>query len=217
MGEIEFGDNYSDMCISSGLNAGFQFQFHCERCNDAWRSSFVAYSRGQASGWLSKASGLLGGITGTLGEAVDGLAESGWGAARDEAFREAIAQAKKHFNRCARCTQYVCARCFNKAKGLCLNCAPSAEVEIEAARSAGEVDAAREVADAEGRARGAKREVKRARQLVCPACGAETHGAKFCPECGEKLAVEAACADCGAKLTPGAKFCPECGAKQAGR
>jgi membrane protease subunit (stomatin/prohibitin family) len=215
LGEIQFSDNHTDRSVSSGVNAGFQFDFHCERCNDTWRSPWVAYTRGQASGWLSRASGLLGGMLGNVGLAVDGLAESGFGEARDAALRDAIAQAKKHFHRCARCVQYVCARCWNADKGLCFNCAPSAEVEAEAAGAAGEAEGAREVAHEAGRARGAKVDTKRKRQLVCPDCSAETHGAKFCPECGKKLAQADACPACNAKVAPKAKFCPECGEKLA--
>ena len=35
MSEIQFADNFSDKSIHSGPNAGFQFDFHCERCHDA--------------------------------------------------------------------------------------------------------------------------------------------------------------------------------------
>jgi DNA-directed RNA polymerase subunit RPC12/RpoP len=41
----------------------------------------------------------------------------------------------------------------------------------------------------ESQSREAKMDVRRDRQLVCPKCNAETHGAKFCPECGFKLLV----------------------------
>jgi membrane protease subunit (stomatin/prohibitin family) len=66
---------------------------------------------------------------------------------------------------------------------------------------------------AEGERRGEKMDVERERQLVCPQCGAETHGAKFCPECGVKLAVKSTCPKCSVEVSPGAKFCPECGGK----
>ena len=79
-------------------------------------------------------SGAIGGAS----EALEGLAQSDWGKAHDEAFKQAVEQAKRHFHRCARCFQYVCDTCLNKDKGLCLSCAPSAEVEIEAARAQGE-------------------------------------------------------------------------------
>lgn len=213
MGDIKFSDNYSDLCQQQGVNAGFQFEFYCERCNDTWRTEFVPYRGGQASGWLNKATGLFGGVLGGVGEAVDGLAQSGWGKARDEAFKEAIDQAKHHFHRCAKCLQYVCDTCWNVDKGLCLNCAPDAEVEIEAARAQGEVSGASEIATEEGVQRGKKMNVQRERQLVCPQCKTETHGAKFCPNCGFALAVKSKCPKCSTEVSPGAKFCPECGQK----
>ncbi len=109
--------------------------------------------------------------------------------------------------------KFACDTCWNKEKGLCRDCAPDAEVEIDAARATGEVEAAREAAQTEGKARGEKIDVKRERQLVCPQCNAETHGAKFCPDCGIKLAVLSQCPKCSAEVSPGAKFCPECGDK----
>jgi hypothetical protein len=213
MSELQFSKNYSDHCRQNGTDAGFQFEFHCESCQDTWRSPFVSYRSGQASGWLGRASGMLGGRLGNLGSAVDGLAEAGFGKARDQAFADAIQNAQRHFNRCARCHNYVCDVCWNASKGLCLTCAPSAEVEIEAARAQGEVYGVGEKAVNEGIRRGKQMDVKRDRQLICPDCGAQTQGAKFCPECGTRLAVKAQCPACEAECAPGTKFCPECGEK----
>jgi hypothetical protein len=216
MEEVRFGDNYRDLCVESGVNAGFQFEFFCERCGDSWRTQFVPYRSGQASGWLGKVGSMVGGILGGAGEALEGLAESGWGKARDAAFRSALEQAKIHFHRCARCFQYVCDRCWNREKGLCFNCAPDARVEVEAARAEGEVYAAGEKAAQEGIRRGKKMEVREERQLVCPQCGTETKGAAFCPECGTRLAVKARCPRCSAEIPSGVKFCPQCGQKVGG-
>lgn len=213
MSETWFADNYSDLSVQGGVNAGFQFQFSCERCRDAYRTPFAPYRRGQAAGWLDKASGLLGGILGQADSAADSVAQAGWKSAWDEAFRNSVVEAKTHFKRCARCFQYVCAKCFNAPTGLCLNCAPDAEVEIEAAKAAGRVHGAVEVGQAAGHTDGTKLDPSRTRQLVCPQCGAEAHGAKFCPECGAKLATTVKCAGCGAESPPGTKFCPECGQK----
>lgn len=211
MGEMKFGDNYADLCRESGVNAGFQFEFYCERCSDTWRSGFVPYKSGRASGWLQRTSGLLGGLAGTVSEAVDGIASSGFGKARDAEFRKAVQQAERHFHRCAKCYQYVCDACWNAGTGLCLNCAPDAEVEIEAARAQGRVYAAGEKAALDGIREGKRMDTKRVRQLVCPECGAETKGAKFCPECGHKLASKNICPSCSSEITAGVKFCPECG------
>lgn len=215
MSEMKFSDNYSDLSRESGVEAGFQFEFYCERCNDTWRSEFVPYTSGRASGWLGKASGLFGGVLGTVGDAVEGIASSGFGKARDAEFKKAIEQAKHHFHRCAKCFQYVCDTCWNTEAGLCLNCAPDAEVEIEAARAQGRVYAVGEKAALDGIREGKKMDTKRRRQLVCPECGAETKGAKFCPECGHKLSSKTMCPECSAEIAAGAKFCPECGHKMA--
>jgi hypothetical protein len=138
---------------------------------------------------------------------VEGLAESGFGKARDSEFRNAIEQAKTHFHRCAKCFQYVCDAGYNRDSGLCLKCAPDTEMKIEAARAQGKVYAAGEKAALEGIQRGKKMDVKRERQLVCPECDKETHGAKFCPEYGFKMAAKTACPACSAEVSPGAKFC----------
>ena len=213
MTEIQFTENFNDLCVETGVNAGFQFEFYCESCHDTWRAEFVPYRSAQVSGWLGKAAGLLGGIASGVEGAAEGVAQSGYGSAKDEAFRAAVEKAKGHFHRCARCRNYVCATCWNKARGLCVGCAPDAAVELEAAKAQGEAAGAIEVAQAEGEARGKKLDVTRDRQLVCPSCGAPTRGAKFCPECGAQLATTTRCPKCSADVVPGTKFCPECGQK----
>lgn len=77
--------------------------------------------------WIGKAAGFFGGVLGGAGSAVEGLAQAGWGEARDTAFKDAVEQAKRHFHRCAKCSGYFCDRCWNAGKGLCLNCAPDVE------------------------------------------------------------------------------------------
>jgi hypothetical protein len=216
MKELKFSDNYNDLSEQTGVRAGFQFEFYCERCNDTWRTEFVPFRSGQASGWLSKASSLFGGVIGgAAADALEGVAESAWGNAHDKAFLESIEKAKNHFHRCARCFQYVCDVCWNSGKGLCLNCAPDVQTEVEAARTQGEIYGASENAVLEGIRKGKKQDVKSEHQLKCPQCGAETKGAKFCPECGFKLSQQGTCRACSAKVSPAAKFCPECGEKIA--
>ena len=156
---------------------------------------------------------MFGGVLGKATSAAEGLAQAGYGSAHDEAFAQSLEQASKHFHRCARCMSYNCDTCWNNDKGLCRRCAPDAEVEIDAARAEGEVQAVHERAATEGKKRGEQMDVTRERQLVCPQCGVETHGAKFCPQCGVKLATHSNCPKCSAEISPGAKFCPECGEK----
>lgn len=211
--EIKFGDNYEDLSRESGVNAGFQFEFRCECCNDAWRTPFVPYRRGQASGWLGKASELLGGFLGGVGNMVDGMAESGFGTARDSAFRDAIKMACHHFHRCGKCSQYVCDRCWNVSRGLCLQCAPDVDAEVGAAKARAEADAAVEAAEIEGRARGRKIDVKTDKQLVCPSCGEKAGGGKFCAACGAKIGKKTFCPECGNAVSGDDAFCRECGCR----
>ena len=61
MSEIHFTDNYHDV----STNSGFQFEFYCERCHDAWRSPFDRHAAGTAEDLLSAASNLFGGLFGS--------------------------------------------------------------------------------------------------------------------------------------------------------
>ncbi len=213
MGEMKFSRNYNDCSIRHGTGAGFQFEFYCERCNDTWRSSFAPYRSAQASEWIGKVSSFVGGIFGGAGQVVDGLAQAGWGEAHDAEFAKALEQAKQHFHRCAKCQSYVCDACWNTHNGLCLECAPSAEVQIESARAQGKAEKAAELAREVGQKQAEKLDVVQERQLVCPRCKTETKGAKFCPECGFNVkSANLTCPLCGVEAK-GAKFCPECGAK----
>jgi hypothetical protein len=212
--DMQFSNNYQDLSQSSGVDAGFQFEFYCQRCNDRWRTRFSPYRSGQASGWMQKGAGIFGGLLGSASSVLNGMAEAGWHSARDGAFTEAVAAGKAHFNRCGDCHHYVCGACFDSANGLCFNCAPNVNVAITRARAQGEVQGASELASDEGKSRGAQRDVRQTMQLVCTQCNAETHGAKFCPQCGHKNAQKVACTACATKLEPGTRFCTDCGQRQ---
>ena len=211
--EAWFSNNYSDLSVTSGVNAGFQFQFNCERCGDAYRTRFQTYKKAQAAGWLGSASSFLGGLVSEADNAANTFANAGWKSSWDDAFRDAVVEAKENFHRCAKCFQYMCVKCFNAQSGLCYNCAPNAVVEMEAAKAAGMATGAAEVGSAYGYAAGQKMDATPDIQLVCPSCHAETHGAKFCPECGTKLSTALKCSGCGKEAPEGTKFCPECGTK----
>jgi hypothetical protein len=212
--EMQFANNYRDLSNASGVDAGFQFEFYCQRCSDRWRTHFKPYRSGQASGWLQKGAGMFGGLLGNASSLFSGMAQAGWHSARDDAFTEAVAAGKAHFNRCGNCHGYVCTPCFDGATGLCFNCAPNVKVAITQARARGEVRGASELAEAEGQARGTRRDVREDMQLVCPQCRAETHGARFCPQCGHQMAQKVQCGSCSAALQPGTKFCTDCGQRQ---
>lgn len=215
MADFKFSDNYSDLSQESGARAGFQFEFYCERCGDAWRSEFTPYKTGQAAEWVGRAAGVFGGVLGGVSDVASGFSDKAYGLEHDKAFQTAITEAGTHFHRCAKCANYFCDRCWNAEAGLCLDDAPSAEVEIESAYAQGKVYAAGEKAALHGIREGKQMDVRERSQLVCPSCGAEADGAKFCPECGQKLAVKTFCTECGAVVPEGAKFCPECGTPRA--
>jgi hypothetical protein len=213
-----FSNNHHDYSVSYGNDAGFEFEFYCQRCSDTWRSGFEPYKTARAAGWIRRAANMASGATSSIGwdvaSGVDGLVESGWHKARDASFQKSIVAAAEHFHRCARCAYYVCARCFSTDRGLCTYCAPDLATEVESARIHGQVDAATSRARDVGAAMAAEVDVTTQKQLVCVSCGHETHGAKFCPECGAKQNAPGECGGCGVQVPTGSKFCPECGAPQ---
>jgi len=207
-----------DIIRHADRDAEIYFEFSCDRCNDTWRSPFEAYTGGRMASWVGKsvnaAWGLLGRTGSEVSSAADGLAGAGYGSARDAAFQRAISTAQGHFNRCPRCTHYVCNRCWNAGQGICLTCAPDAAAEAVAARQRGLNDMVSERAYAVGQEAAAQYDVTAQRQLVCPQCSGETHGSAFCPHCGHRLAQQDTCASCNAHLPAGATFCPDCGTRR---
>ncbi|MGW3046923.1 double zinc ribbon domain-containing protein [Kitasatospora sp. NPDC001175] len=171
------------------------------------------------AGWVNKGInavyGLIGGnATNGISNAADGLAGANWGSGRDSAFERAIGNAQQHFNRCARCTDYVCGRCWNPEQGLCQNCAPDTAAEAVAAQRRGLNDLVSQRAYEQGQQAGQSFDVDTPRQLVCPQCRTETHGTPFCPGCGHRLAVQNDCGVCNKPVPDGAAFCPSCGARR---
>jgi rubrerythrin len=218
MSEIAFSSNHRDLSRRSGTDSGFQFEFRCNRCSDGWRSRFEPYTSGQAAGWLQRGAGMAGQLMGRNGYAVrraaDGLADAGWGKARDQAFTRAVESARQHFHRCPKCTGQNCAKCWNVELGLCLRCAPDTATEVAAARVSGLNREASKLSREAGEAAAANYDIDTPRQLVCPSCSAETRGGRFCMACGHQLADPGACGSCQATVPAGAAFCPGCGTRR---
>ncbi|MFD4612997.1 MULTISPECIES: zinc ribbon domain-containing protein [unclassified Streptomyces] len=217
--EIYFSNNHRDLCQEHGTGAGFQFEFYCSRCSDTWRSPFEPFRAGQMAGWLSRGvnaawSVIGGGAAQGVSNAADGLAGANYGTQRDAAFTRAIANAQGHFDRCPRCTAYVCARCWNPGLGLCLTCSPDTAAEAQAAQQRGLNDMVAQRAYDAGQQRGQDYDATTPRQLVCPQCRTETRGAAFCPSCGHRLAQTDNCSSCHQDLPDGAAFCPSCGTRR---
>lgn len=216
--EIYFSNNHRDLCVEHGTGAGFQFEFSCSRCHDTWRSPFEPFRAGQMAGWLSRgvnaAWSIVGGAGQGVSNAADGLAGANYGSQRDAAFTRAIENAEGHFDRCPRCTDYVCARCWNAAQGLCLHCSPDTAAEAQAAQQRGLNDMVSQRSYDLGQQRGQGYDVNTPRQLVCPQCAAETRGGSFCQDCGHRLAQTASCSGCRQDVPERAAFCPSCGTRR---
>ena len=206
MGEMQFSDNYHDISTDNG----FQFEFYCERCHDAWRSPFDRYAVGTVEGMLGAADNLFGGIFGSARNAMSRVRGAGWSKARDEALRAATAKAGQHFHRCPRCSNHHCDNCWNEDEGTCITCVPRLDAEIAAIQREAKISKAREVAYEQATV---GKEDLQARVVSCRECGAPVGRGKFCPECGTSVSLTRNCTNCGAEIQTSSKFCPECGTK----
>ena len=204
MSEIHFRDNYHDL----STNSGFQFEFYCENCHDAWRSPFDRYAAGTGEGVLGAAEGLLGGFFGQARNALGSMSNAGYSTAKDSALRAATKKAESHFHRCPRCSQNICDKCWNQDEGVCISCVPRLDAELAAVRREAKIAAVREAAYQQSTASKADLED---RAVSCRDCGAPVGRAKFCPECGTSVSLTRACKGCDAEIPTSAKFCPECG------
>ncbi len=213
MGATAFTRNYRD----HSNDTGYQFEFHCDKCGNGYRSSF----RASALGVGAKIAKGLGSLFGrnqlfSVGTAADHMKDGLRGAAWDEAFKQAIDEIKPKFHQCTRCGNWVCpAVCWNEQRGLCEACAPdlaeeaaSHQAHIASDQVANKMRNTDLVGDVD---------VSAAMQSQCAHCqGRLAPGAKFCAGCGKPTAQAAAakaafCTGCGGKLVAGAKFCAECG------
>jgi hypothetical protein len=209
-----FTRNYTD----HSNDTGFQFEFHCDKCGNGYRSSFQASALGVGSK-IAKGLGSLFGGSKLWGAGVaadymkDGLRGSGW----DSAFKNAIDEIKPKFHQCTRCGNWVCPEvCWNEARQLCEACAP--DLAEEAASHQAHI-ASQQIADkmrAVDLVEGV--DVKAEMLSACPHCKSRlAPGAKFCAGCGKPVTSAGApaqkkfCSGCGTSLPAAAKFCSGCG------
>lgn len=214
-----FTDNFAD----NSTEAGFQFTFFCAICNEGYKTKFIE-SKTYGKGKLLKG---LGGIIGAAAQiagkynigygvdkGIDAISERfegmspEWQKEHDAAFEKAQAEAKAHFHRCPKCTQWVCENDWNEQDNLCTQCAPRENVEVASAR------AKKKSEDIQAKASSTQvftGEIE-AKQTLCPACGKPAGTGKFCNNCGQPLAL-LVCKKCGAKNVAGTAFCGECGNK----
>jgi hypothetical protein len=213
MAMIQFTRNYTDRSNDSG----FQFEFQCDKCGNGHMSPFIASKLGMAAGFLKAAGSFFGGALSRAAYAGEHVKDALRGSAWDDAFAEAVGEAKGHFKHCTRCGHWVCPEAFlNETRGLCEDCAP--DIQEEAAHIQSKVaveqawDKARKVDQVESLDMKAQRSV-----ATCPHCNARSSGGKFCSECGKPMAAaKAHCTQCGTELAPKARFCADCGTPRGG-
>ena len=212
MTTIAFTKNYTDHSNAQG----YQFEFHCDKCGNGFRSSYITSTMGLATGLLGAAASLFGGLAGQAANAGEHLKDAMRGQNWDHAFATAINEIKPKFFQCTRDGKWVCPEvCWNHKASLCKDCAPDLSEESAAAQAAALKSAVGEqfalkaqAADLVGATDG-----KTQKAAVCPHCAAPATGSKFCGSCGKPMALAAsACVKCKAAIPAAAKFCPDCGA-----
>jgi membrane protease subunit (stomatin/prohibitin family) len=218
-----FTRNYQD----ESTEAGFQFIFYCDICNDGYKSSFIestTYKKGKNLRGLTRGVGvlgdLLGGALGSIGNAVErgGYVMSDrfedrspeWMKEHEQAFERAQNEAMRHFHRCHSCHQYACDADYNEDEGLCVECAPRQEIYVAKARA----DAMRRNIDEKSYTATVWNDKIESKTTVCPTCGKPAGTGKFCNNCGASLALNK-CANCGQENAQGVKFCNNCGSPMA--
>ena len=206
MSHIPFTSNYQDL----STDKGYQFKFHCQKCNNGYMSTFKASKLGMAASAAEVAGSLFGGFFGKAAANAYTIQRAVGGPAHDAALKEAVEEIAPIFKQCTRCGVWVCEPvCFNKKAQLCDGCAPDFDKEMAAAQA----EAAKEQIQVKARSVDwtAQRDAAAVSGVNCPKCGAKTQGGKFCVECGTPLAVKKKCKECGKEAEGDVKFCPECG------
>ncbi len=215
-----FTRNYED----NSTEAGFQFTFYCDICQDGYKSSFIAsetYKKGKGLRNIAQGAGILGSLIGgrlssfghaaersghVLSERFDGMSPE-WQKEHEQAFERAQNEAQQHFHRCHSCHKYVCDACRNEDEGLCVACAPRQEIFVAKARA----DAMRRNIEDAGAAATVWQGNIESKTTVCPACGKPAGTGKFCNNCGAGMDMKT-CAQCGTKNAQSVRFCNNCGA-----
>ena len=214
-----FTRNYQD----NSTDAGFQFTFFCDICNDGFKSSFVQSDTYKKKGLMrglgqgaSIAGSLLGGrgsqfgnagdrASNVLSQRFDGKSPE-WQKEHEKAFERAQNEAKQHFSRCPHCNKYFCDHCLNEDEGLCVTCAPRQEVYVAHARA----DAMKRNIDKAGSSATVWQDKIESKTTICNSCGKPAGTGKFCNNCGASMDLKE-CPRCGAKNAQTVRFCNNCG------
>jgi len=214
-----FTRNYYD----NSTDAGFQFTFYCDVCNDGFKSSFIesqTYKKKKGTRLFGQGIGLvgslLGGKVGELGytaergsnilsERFEGQSPE-WHKEHEKAFERAQNEIKQRFHRCPNCNGYSCDQCHNEDAGLCTNCAPRQEVYVAQAHA----QAMKRNIDEKGQTSTVWRGKIESKTTMCPACGKPAGIGRFCNNCGAGMELKV-CPKCGAKNAQTVRFCNDCG------
>jgi len=214
-----FTRNYEN----NSTDAGHQFTFYCDVCNDGYKSSFIesdTYKRKKGSRLLGQGIGLAGSLLGGKARELGYAAERGssilsdrfedkspeWQKEQEQAFMRAQNEAKQHFHRCPNCNKYVCDQCWNEDEGLCVSCAPRQEVYVAQARA----QAMKRNIDTAGETATVWQGKIESKTTICPVCGKPAGSGKFCNNCGASMELKE-CPKCGAKNAQTVRFCNNCG------
>jgi hypothetical protein len=124
---IPFTSNYTDV----STNEGYQFEFHCQRCGNGYRSAFRHSVTGFGGRMAALGGGILGGEIGARVQEVGLLAQwdrsSTRGSTNDKRLLEASEDVAGHFVQCrGGCAEWVCRDvCWDGRAGCCTRCVPS--------------------------------------------------------------------------------------------
>jgi hypothetical protein len=214
-----FTRNYQD----NSTDAGFQFTFYCDICDDGYKTSFLesaTYKKRGLMRGLGQGASILGSLmggrasslaygadraSGVLSERFEGKSPE-WQKEHEQSFERSQNEAKPHFHRCPSCHKYVCDHCHNEDEGLCVACAPRQEVLVAKTRA----DAMRRNIDEAGASTTVWQGQIESKTTICGTCGKPAGTGKFCNNCGASMGLKA-CPACGAKNQPTVRFCNQCG------
>ena len=89
-----FTKNFTD----HSNNSGYQFEFHCDKCGNGFRSTFQTSTLGVAAGLLKAAGSIFGGRLSSVGYGADNLKDALRGPQWDTAYQEAVAEIRPKFH-----------------------------------------------------------------------------------------------------------------------
>lgn len=211
---------FTSNCKDNSTDAGFQFTFYCDICRDGYKSRFIeskTYKRKNRMRGLSRIAAIGASMAGQH-RVSSGMRQGGhmmgthsgkspeWHKEFEKAFGEAQNEAKGHFTRCPKCYKWVCATDWNEQSGLCVQCAPRVNVEVQAAR-AGRM--AQDIAAKAATTQVFTGEIDE-RATICHQCNKPAGEGKFCSNCGANMSL-VKCEKCGTESAPGIRFCGQCG------